>query len=86
MTEETQLNNADEAATENTKEGVTLGVADLNNAAQVIDIAVQRGAFRAGEVSQVGEVFTKLSNFVAQVQSQQEAAKAEENQETVETE
>lgn len=52
---------------------VTLGVADLSNAAQVIDIAVQRGAFRAGEAAQVGDVYNKLAAFVNQVQEQQKA-------------
>jgi len=57
------------------KEGATLGVADLQNAAQVIDIAVSRGAFRAGEAAQVGTVFNRLTAFINQVNAQQEANK-----------
>ena len=78
MTEETQATEEQAAP-----EGSTLGVADLSNAAQVIDIAVQRGAFRANEASQVGEVYNKLANFVAQVKAQQESA--EENTEAEQT-
>ena len=60
------------------KEQVTLGVADLQNAAQVIDVAVSRGAFRAAEASQVGTVFNRLVAFIQSVQEQQgEAASAE---------
>ena len=55
-------------------ENTTLGVADLQNAAHVIDIAVQRGAFRAGEVAQVGAVFNRLTAFISQVQEQQKPA------------
>ena len=53
-------------------ESATLGVADLQNAAQVIDVAVSRGAFRAGEVAQVGTVFNRLVAFIQSVQQQQQ--------------
>tara|TARA_R100001509_G_C4825175_1_gene201249 strand:- start:401 stop:676 length:276 start_codon:yes stop_codon:yes gene_type:complete len=63
---------------EQASEGATLGVADLQNAAQVIDIAVSRGAFRAGEAAQVGTVFNRLTAFIKQVdQAQQQNAPAE---------
>jgi hypothetical protein len=52
-------------------EPVTLGVADLQNAAQVIDVAVTRGAFRASEAAQVGTVFNRLAAFIQSVQEQQ---------------
>ena len=52
-------------------EPVTLGVADLQNAAQVIDVAVTRGAFRAAEAAQVGTVFNRLAAFIQSVQEQQ---------------
>jgi uncharacterized protein YbaA (DUF1428 family) len=51
-----------------------LGVLDLNAAAQIIDIAVTRGAFRANEVAQVGVVYNKLTAFVQAVQAQQKEA------------
>ena len=52
-------------------EHATLGVADLQNAAQVIDVAVSRGAFRAAEAAQVGTVFNRLVAFIQSVQAQQ---------------
>jgi hypothetical protein len=52
-------------------EPATLGVADLQNAAQVIDVAVSRGAFRAAEAAQVGTVFNRLVAFIQSVQAQQ---------------
>ena len=55
----------------------TLGVADLQNAAQVIDVAVTRGAFRAAEAAQVGTVFNRLVAFIQSVQEQQGAAEGE---------
>jgi hypothetical protein len=54
-------------------EAVTLGVADLQNAAQVIDVAVSRGAFRASEAAQVGAVYNRLVAFIQSVQQQQAA-------------
>lgn len=79
MSEENNITTNDEPATapaempEPAQEGATLGVADLQNAAQVIDIAVSRGAFRAGEAAQVGTVFNRLTAFINQVNAQQEA-------------
>jgi len=56
---------------------VALNVQDLAAVVQVIDIAVQRGAYRAPEMSQVGAVYDRVSNFVAQVRAQQAATAAE---------
>jgi hypothetical protein len=54
-------------------------IQDLNVAAQLIDIAQQRGAYKAEEASAVGEVFTKLVNFVKATQeAANEAAAATE--------
>ena len=44
-----------------------LGVGDLQNAAQTIDAAVSRGAFKASEAAQVGAVYNKITAFVASV-------------------
>ena len=80
MSEENNITTNDETEAtapvdmpEQAQEGATLGVADLQNAAQVIDIAVSRGAFRAGEAAQVGTVFNRLTAFINQVNAQQEA-------------
>jgi hypothetical protein len=55
-------------------------VADLNLLKNIIDLASTRGAFRAGEMKQVGEVYEKLTAFLEAVLAQaaeQEAASAE---------
>ena len=54
-------------------EAPSLGVQDLQNAAQIIDIAMTRGAFRANELTQVGQVYDKLNNFLSFIKEQQEA-------------
>ena len=50
-------------------------VADLNLLKNIIDLASTRGAFRAAEMKEIGEVYNKLSAFldavVAQAQSQE---------------
>lgn len=56
--------------------GITLN--DIANAAQVIDIAVSRGAFRAGEAADVGTVYNKLTAFLKANQAQAQASVAEE--------
>ena len=56
-----------------------LGLVDLQNAAQIIEVAVARGAFRANEASQVGGVYDRLSAFIKTVQSNQPAESAASN-------
>jgi len=54
-------------------EPAALGVADLQNAAQIIDAAVTRGAFKASEAAQVGAVYNKIQAFITSVvESQQQ--------------
>lgn len=48
-----------------------LTIADLTNLRAVIDVAAQRGAFRAAEMSAVGAVFNKLNGFLEAVYPQQ---------------
>ena len=58
-------------------------VADLDTIKNIIDLACTRGAFRGAEVSQVGAVFDKLTEFLEAVIAQakaQEAANAEAGQ------
>jgi hypothetical protein len=60
---------------------VNLEVVDLQNAAQVIDLAVQRGAFRGNEAAQVGAVYNKLTAFIEVIAARQ-AAQAEQTAES----
>ena len=45
----------------------SISIADLQNLLIVIDLATTRGAFRGVELSQVGQVFDKLNQFVQSV-------------------
>jgi hypothetical protein len=55
-------------------------VADLNLLKNIIDLASTRGAFRAAEMKEIGEVYNKLATFleavVAQAQAQEELSNA----------
>lgn len=62
---------AAEAQTTTTLEPVQLTIADLQLLSRIVDLASRRGAFQAGELSQVGDAFNKLSGFLAYVESVQ---------------
>ena len=74
-TAETDTTNS-EAATQDTP--VSLALQDLQIAARIIDVAVSRGAFRANEATQVGQVFDKLNSFIESVAPKQEEETQEE--------
>lgn len=46
---------------------INLSLSDLQQLLASIDLAVQRGAFRANELSLVGNNFDKVNNFINQV-------------------
>lgn len=43
---------------------ITLQIADLQTLLLVVDLAAQRGAFRANELTQVGQTFDRVSQFL----------------------
>lgn len=51
-----------------------LTLADLQVLAQAIDIASQRGAYRAGEMGDVGAVYNKLTAFLQFIAKQRQEA------------
>lgn len=59
-------------------DGTQLTIADLQAIAGVIDGAVRRGAFGAGEVGEVSAIYAKLANFLQIVAEQQKAAEAQQ--------
>jgi hypothetical protein len=59
---------------------IGLGVEDLMNALRIINTATERGAFKANELSFVGQVYDKFTTFV---RAAQEEAKVEESKESV---
>jgi hypothetical protein len=49
-------------------------VTDLVTIKNIIDLASARGAFRAGEMKEIGEVYEKLTQFLEAVIAQAQAA------------
>lgn len=62
------------AVEEPAQDGAQLTIADLQGIAQVIDMAVRRGAFGASEVSEVGAIYGKLSTFLQVIAAQTKEA------------
>lgn len=58
-------------ATETQQEAVGLTVQDLAGLKAIIDVASQRGAFRAPEMAAVGTLYNKLSTFLETVTKDQ---------------
>lgn len=44
-----------------------LNVSDLSAIKSIIDVATQRGAFRAPELESVGKIYNKLTNFLESI-------------------
>jgi hypothetical protein len=63
----------------------TLGVGDLQFALQLIDVCTQRGAFKGGELTNVGQLRDKLAAFVAANTPKQDESE-EDNADAVESE
>ncbi len=61
-------------------ENQSITVTDLDALRNLIDLACTRGAFRANEVRQVGELHEKLTKFLEAVVAQAQAQEAEQSQ------
>lgn len=72
-----------EEGTSTSIEPVTLTINDLQLLAQIVDLASQRGAFRAAELEQVGAAYTKVTGFLKYVASVQEKSAEAAPEETV---
>ena len=79
-TEQTQTETG--AAEQQVPENLTLN--ELDQIAQVIDLASQRGAFRGNEMQTVGALYNKLASFLSFVQAQQQAAAEAASEEATE--
>jgi hypothetical protein len=59
-------------------ENKEITIADLNLLKDIVDLASTRGAFRAAEMKEIGDVYNKLTSFldavVAQAKAQEESA------------
>jgi hypothetical protein len=62
-------NNQVEAAEQETapQQGADLNVSDLAALRSIIDVATQRGAFKAPELEAVGKAYNKLNAFLESV-------------------
>ena len=69
MTEQTEVQATTEAP--EAKPAVDLTVQDLNGLRSIIDVATQRGAFKAGEMEAVGRLYNKLTAFLDAVSASQ---------------
>ena len=54
-------------------ENAQLPIADLASIHSIIDAACTRGAFKAAEMKQVGEIYEKLTTFLQAVKTQAES-------------
>lgn len=57
-----------------------LNIKDLATLANIIDMCVQRGAFKANEIKQVGELYENLVNFINHINKNAEEENKGENQ------
>lgn len=48
-------------------EGPDLNIQDLVGLKSIIDVATQRGAFKAAEMEAVGKLYNRLNNFIESV-------------------
>lgn len=61
----------------------TLTLNDLLQIQKIIDVAVQRGAFKAEETRIVGETYEKISSFLQSIQPEEsEESPSEDNDQT----
>lgn len=67
MTEEVKDQAAEQTAPATEAAGPELNINDLNAIKSIIDVATQRGAFKAGELEAVGKVYNRLSTFLDSV-------------------
>jgi hypothetical protein len=54
-------------------ENAQLTIADLASIHSMLDAACSRGAFKAAEMTQVGQVYDKLTAFLQSIQDKSEA-------------
>ncbi|HAI38162.1 MAG TPA: hypothetical protein DCM40_08575 [Maribacter sp.] len=55
---------------------MALSIGDLKNLSTVLDVASTRGAFRAGEMANVGFLYNKLQTFLAKLDAQAKPVEA----------
>lgn len=56
-----------QTAANGSPQGPDLNLSDLNAIKSIIDVASQRGAFKANELESVGKIYNRLSSFLESV-------------------
>jgi hypothetical protein len=76
MSEDVQAQATQETAAEQGAEqkAPELTINDLQALKMIIDVASQRGTFKANEMASVGQVYNRLETFLASVAPQKEEA------------
>ena len=64
---EDQAKKAAEAPAKDQPTGPELNISDLAALRSIVDVASQRGAFKASELESVGKVYNKLNTFLESV-------------------
>lgn len=64
----------------------SLKLEDLKSLARIVEVSMERGAFRANEASAIGHVYDRLISFVAHSAKVAAEAKGESTEETAEDE
>ena len=82
MSEENNEAVAEGAAQAEAANAVGLNIGDLAGLRQIINVAAQRGAFRAEEMEVIGRVYNKLNAFLNSLAPAQEEATEETTEET----
>lgn len=76
MTEETtQVENTEveaQAQAQTAEQGTDLNINDLVSIKSIIDIASQRGAFKANELEAVGKTYNRLNVFIESVANKEQ--------------
>ena len=80
MSETNETQAAQPSVAEAPQQNVDLTIQDLTAIKSIIDVASQRGAFKANELAAVGTVYNKLDGFLESVAKQSQAQKAEQPQ------
>lgn len=64
---------------------ISISIQDIQNLLLILDTAAQRGAFKGNELSQIGQLFDKISLFVQTALSQQARSEQQPPNEPVPT-
>jgi len=84
MSKEEKVNKTETPVTapqpESETQGPDLTVQDLQALKSIIDVASTRGTFKPSEMVTVGQVYTKLEQFLEAVSQQQEKTKEGQNE------